>query len=82
MMRSKVKVETTPADTAVQDTCHHYWILEKANGPTSRGVCKFCGAVKEFDNRTSDTWVEGDISMYFDLPRYPNIELEGEDEEP
>ena len=80
-MRSKVKATATSAETAVQDRCHHYWILEKANGPTSRGVCKFCGTEKEFDNRPSDTWVEGDISMYFDLPRYPNIELDSEDED-
>jgi len=78
-MRSKVKV--TSADTAVQDRCHHYWILEKANGPTSRGICKFCGAEKEFDNRSSDIWIEGDISMYFDLPRLPSVESESEEEE-
>ena len=78
-MNSKVKV--TSAETAVRDRCHHYWVLEKAIGPTSKGVCKFCGAEKEFDNRSSDTWVESDISMYFDLPKYPDIELDSEDED-
>ena len=79
-MRSKVKDTATSVETAVQDTCHHYWILEKANGPISRGVCKFCGAEKEFENRPLDTWVDGDISMYFDLPGLPDIELDSEDE--
>ena len=31
-------------------TCHHYWVIDSPEGPTSRGVCKFCGAVKEFYN--------------------------------
>ena len=30
--------------------CTHYWIIETPDGPTSRGVCKYCGAVKEFKN--------------------------------
>jgi hypothetical protein len=30
--------------------CHHYWIIESPDGPTSRGVCEYCGAEKEFDN--------------------------------
>jgi len=37
--------------TPVKDKeCINYWILESATGPTSRGVCKFCGAQKEFHN--------------------------------
>lgn len=24
--------------------CIHYWIIETTDGPTSRGVCKYCGA--------------------------------------
>jgi len=28
----------------------HYWLIESAHGPTSRGVCKYCGAVQEFRN--------------------------------
>ena len=25
-------------------------MIESASGPTSKGVCKYCGAVKEFKN--------------------------------
>ena len=33
-----------------KDSCRHYWIIESARGPVSKGVCKFCGAQKEFHN--------------------------------
>ena len=30
--------------------CAHYWIIESPQGPVSKGVCKYCGAVSEFSN--------------------------------
>lgn len=30
--------------------CHHYWIIEVANGPKSIGRCKNCKATREFLN--------------------------------
>lgn len=30
--------------------CRHHWKIESANGPTSKGICKFCGAHQEFQN--------------------------------
>ncbi|MBI2868808.1 MAG: hypothetical protein HYX96_03165 [Chloroflexi bacterium] len=30
--------------------CRHFWKIEAANGPTSKGVCKACGAEQEFQN--------------------------------
>ena len=30
--------------------CVHYWVIETPRGPTSTGVCKYCGAEKEFKN--------------------------------
>lgn len=30
--------------------CVHHWIIAPPEGPTSTGVCKKCGAVKEFEN--------------------------------
>lgn len=43
-------------------TCHHYWIIDIPEGPTSRGICKFCGMEKEFDNMGPDSWRYGDMS--------------------
>ncbi len=40
--------------------CIHYWIIESPKGPTSRGVCKYCGAVREFKNYMPyPTWEDG-----------------------
>ena len=30
--------------------CVHYWIIDPPRGPVSKGVCKMCGAEKEFKN--------------------------------
>lgn len=57
-------------------TCHHYWIIEVPEGPTSRGVCKFCGEEKEFDNLGPDSWRYGDMSG-LPVSRLPNLTNEG-----
>ncbi len=74
------KVKDAPEEAASKHKRHH-WIIESANGPTSRGVCKLCGAEKEFDNLSPDRWVEDDISMYFEPPRLPNIELDSDEDD-
>ncbi len=35
-------------------TCRHHWIIETANGPTSRGVCLNCQESKLFNNSIVD----------------------------
>ena len=35
-------------------SCLHHWIIETANGPTSRGVCRNCHESKEFNNSIVD----------------------------
>jgi hypothetical protein len=37
-----------------QITCKHFWVCESALEPTSRAVCKHCGAVAEFKNWVSE----------------------------
>lgn len=55
------------ADTAVKDTqdvtpvCVHRWRIESPNGEFSRGVCKYCGAEKEFPNSANDYLWERDV---------------------
>ena len=37
--------------------CAHHWIIETANGPVSRGMCKLCHQVREFGNSINvSTW--------------------------
>jgi len=47
------KLGEAPGALAVKDKCRHYWIIEGARGPTSRGICKFCGEEREFHNSWS-----------------------------
>ena len=56
-------------------TCGHHWDIAPANGPTSTGVCRNCGASKEFANtvvfdRKSD--------IPFHLVNRVNTEMEGD----
>ena len=30
--------------------CPHHWVIETANGPSSKGVCQICGEDREFQN--------------------------------
>ena len=30
--------------------CPHHWVIEGAGGPTSKGLCRLCGAEKDFKN--------------------------------
>jgi hypothetical protein len=34
----------------LMNDCVHYWIIEAAAGPHSDGVCRRCGASRQFDN--------------------------------
>ena len=35
--------------------CHHHWVIEPANGPMSRGVCRLCQEVREFENSINES---------------------------
>lgn len=35
--------------------CHHHWVIEAANGPMSRGVCRLCQEVREFENSINES---------------------------
>ena len=38
--------------------CKHHWVIDAANGHTSRGVCQLCNAMREFENSTYATvWI-------------------------
>ena len=35
--------------------CTHYWLIEGAVGPVSKGSCKYCGAKRRFLNSWQGT---------------------------
>jgi len=56
--RSLMEPEARPTEV----TCRHHWIIESPRGATSRGVCKKCGAVREFRNSLDETlWEREDL---------------------
>jgi hypothetical protein len=38
------------AGTEQQEGCTHHWRIASPSGETSKGVCKACGATREFQN--------------------------------
>lgn len=40
-------------------TCAHHWVLGSPDRGTSAGVCKMCGAEKEFSNHAPKGWGPG-----------------------
>jgi len=43
-----------------ESDCSHHWVIESPNGPTSNGICKVCGVVREFKNSIQVTSWESD----------------------
>jgi hypothetical protein len=74
------KLKEEPEKAAKESNCRHYWVIEDAGGPTSRGVCKFCGAEKEFLNSWPDSRVKEQNNRVFELPNLLDIESDSESE--
>lgn len=66
-MRYKLK-EAPREELAIESQCRHYWVIESASGPTSYGVCKFCGAARAFYNSLSEATHLGRSPRVFELP--------------
>lgn len=37
-------------ETQIELLCRHHWIIEPANGPVSKGECRYCRETREFQN--------------------------------
>ena len=48
-----------------KEKCCHYWVIGQPKNGLSEGVCKFCGAVKEF--KGSGLWTKGDTSQELNI---------------
>ena len=65
----RTKVRTAPQEPIDKSGCRHHWVIETPKGPTSKGVCKLCGAEKEFQNFMPELTWDGDQSSLFGLYR-------------
>jgi hypothetical protein len=70
------KVVEKPARKA---TCQHFWLIEPALGPTSPGVCKFCGEKKTFLNIVEENQPKENLSRFFDKDEAGNAEKDEEE---
>jgi hypothetical protein len=75
-MRRKVKVKERNKDYVAGEPCRHYWIIEMANGPKSRGVCKYCGESRDFLNAMPDFTVPKRKTNPLDLPEMPEVDID------
>jgi len=73
-MRQKVKEKAK--STVTEGQCHHYWIIEIANGPKSKGVCKYCGETRSFLNAVPDYNPMKRNKNPLDLPEMPEVALD------
>ena len=48
------KSATMSKESRAQQKCSHHWVIKTAAGPISQGLCKFCGAKKDFGNYLTD----------------------------
>ena len=42
-------------DNFIASNCAHHWVIDRANGPMSDGVCQRCGESREFANSAEPT---------------------------
>lgn len=42
--------------------CRHHWLIDSPGGPTSNGVCRICGAERQFRNYLENARWDEDAS--------------------
>ncbi len=60
--------------------CQHYWIIDAPDGPTSKGVCKHCGATREFANYWPYSTWERETAKAVELPVLRNLKSRDPDD--
>ena len=81
-MRQKVRVKEKAREHehVAEDKCHHYWIIEIANGPKSKGVCKYCGEWRDFFNSMTYLSALKKDKRPLDLPEMSDVKLDDDSE--
>jgi len=74
----KQRVKERIQENTENEQCHHYWVIEVANGPKSRGVCKYCGEKKEFLNAFPPFNSLKKSNNPLNLPKLPEVAVNEE----
>ena len=53
----QTSVQTPSRELQAVENCRHHWVIDAANGPTSRGRCKRCGDERDFYNNPEDALI-------------------------
>ena len=76
-MRNRIKNEIQEHETRDGNGDHqHYWVINTAEGPISKGVCKLCGAEKEFLNAMPELVVVKRRTNPLELPEMRDVEFD------
>jgi hypothetical protein len=73
------KVKEKPGVQPQKEPCRHFWVIDVANGPVSRGKCKYCGARKDFYNAFPQFNPLKKGPNPFNLPELPAVESREDD---
>ena len=77
--------EVVEREAEQNSQCLHHWLIESPGGPTSKGVCRVCGAEREFKNYLEGARWEEDDDKGHDLvtakiaPSLPTDDLQQEE---
>jgi len=79
-MRTKGKeiIEENPEEIRDENACNHFWVIEVANGPRSRGKCKVCGESQVFYNSITNLNDPKRKGNPLKLPKMSQVKLEKE----
>jgi len=62
--------------------CQHHWVIQAPNGATSQGICKRCGASREFPNAAADAlWQRETLGRWSRAGRPVEIKLPAAEQE-
>lgn len=59
-MRPVLEMNSVGVAEQATAACRHHWRIASPNGATSRGVCKYCGAERDFPNSTNESVWDND----------------------
>jgi hypothetical protein len=81
-MRKSVKEKELVKEVApkIEGKCHHFWVIDVANGPSSLGKCRVCGEKREFLNAFPTFNPLRKNANPLALPRIPKVEMDKETE--
>jgi hypothetical protein len=79
-LKEKVAVQEQVQEKVQKEEqkCHHFWVIDVANGPSSLGKCKFCGEKKEFFNAFPTFNPLRKNNNPLQLPKLQGIEMDKE----